>query len=105
MKDTDDTKIEVKIGNDVFGVGEIASSISKSVDNVIDNANIKKLSDGQRFFIITMLFSLVALILVPFLKIDAFSKVRFDILFYFWIGALMVYGSIFLWIDQLKKKK
>lgn len=93
---------EVNIITDIFGLGEIASSASDTVNNTVDNANIKGFPIGLRFFIVIMLFTLIAIIIIPLLHIDAFKSFPFGTVLCCWFMFMFLYGGLFCTIEFLK---
>lgn len=104
MNKKDDDKAKINIFKDVFGAGEFASSLSESYNKTIDDINIKTFPPGVRFFIFIMFIVLIALIVIPFLKIEAFANFPFDVFLGFWFCCAFLVGGIFVRIEIIKKK-
>jgi len=102
MSKKDKDEGNINIFKDIFGVGELSSSLSDAYVNTINKVNINKFPTGLRFFILIMFLSLIAIIGIPYLKIEAFEEFPFGAILIAWFCFAFILGGILAWIEIIK---
>lgn len=101
----DKIKIDLDASLDIFGAGKVAESAEAALETIVKSNNFSKINTKYFLFLLLMVIGLIAIVVVSYLKIDAFSNFRFDIILYIWFGLIALYSLSLFLIGIFDKKK